>query len=40
MKQNADISIRKILEHEGGFVNNPTDRTARDIWTIEELDSH
>ena len=25
MKQNADISIRKILEHEGGFVNHPKD---------------
>ena len=25
MKRNADISIRKILEHEGGFVNHPKD---------------
>tara|TARA_R110000850_G_scaffold224212_1_gene349694 strand:- start:299 stop:901 length:603 start_codon:yes stop_codon:yes gene_type:complete len=25
MKQNADISIRKILDHEGGFVNHPKD---------------
>jgi lysozyme family protein len=25
MKHNADMAIRKILEHEGGFVNHPND---------------
>jgi lysozyme family protein len=25
MKQNADMAIRKILEHEGGYVNHPDD---------------
>jgi lysozyme family protein len=25
MKQNADMAIRKILEHEGGYVNHPND---------------
>jgi lysozyme family protein len=25
MKHNADMVIRKILEHEGGFVNHPND---------------
>jgi lysozyme family protein len=25
MKRNADMAIRKILEHEGGYVNHPND---------------
>jgi lysozyme family protein len=25
VKQNADMAIRKILEHEGGYVNHPSD---------------